>query len=144
MKKPKIFLDSTVLFSACVSESGASREIIRWGMRAKVEIILSDLVLLEVRRNLKQKHPQGLLYLQQIEDNLLYFLVIPTLENIREAQTYTEFKDAPIVAAAKQAQVDFLASFDRKHLVGVEAVSQRVKFPIMLPAQVLWEIRTNE
>lgn len=38
---------------------------------------------------------------------------------------YTALKDGPIVAAAKRAQVDYLVSLNRRHLVGVAEVAQR-------------------
>jgi hypothetical protein len=59
-------------------------------------------------------------------------------------QPYTFPKDAPIVAAAKKAQVDFVASFDRKHLVGVPHVAQRSGLAIVLPEQLLAAIRGQE
>jgi hypothetical protein len=60
---------------------------------------------------------------------------------VREAAQFTEFKDAPIVAAAVQADVDYLISRDRKHLVDVPEVEARSGIAVVLPEAALAEIR---
>jgi predicted nucleic acid-binding protein len=58
-----------------------------------------------------------------------------------QAAEYCALKDAPIVAAAKRAQVDYLVSLDRRHLVGVKEVAQRSGLKIVLPSELLEKIR---
>ncbi len=60
------------------------------------------------------------------------------------AATYTFLKDAPIVAAAKKATVDYLVSLDRKHLVGVQEVAQGSGLTIVLPEALLDAIRRQQ
>jgi hypothetical protein len=54
---------------------------------------------------------------------------------------YTHLKDAPIVAAAKRAEVDYLVSLDRKHLVGKADVADRSRLNIVLPSELLRTVR---
>jgi len=53
------------------------------------------------------------------------------------ASIYTALKDAPIVAGAIKAQVDYLVSLDRRHLVDVPEVTRGSGLKIVLPAQLL-------
>ena len=48
---------------------------------------------------------------------------------------------AAIVAAAKTAEVDYLVSLDRRHLVGVAEVAQGSGLTIMLPEELLRRMR---
>lgn len=110
------FVDASVLFAAALSLTGASREILRESIRGNVSLILSDFVKVEAERNLTRKRPDGLSVFNVILEAVDFALVNPTSEEVAEAAKYTVLKDAPIVAAAKKAQVDYLVSFDRKHL----------------------------
>ena len=47
---------------------------------------------------------------------------------------YTAAKDAPIIAAAKHAPVDYLVSLDRQHLVEVSEVAQGQVSQLSFPA----------
>jgi len=51
----RAFVDASVLFAAAYSETGASREIIRQAIRGKIQLVASQLVLEEARRNLQAK-----------------------------------------------------------------------------------------
>jgi len=51
--------------------------------------------------------------------------------------------DAPIVAAAKAANVECVVSFDRKHL-HTQSVADYVGCPIVMPAQALSRLRTGD
>lgn len=132
-----VFLDASVLFSACYSSTGASHEIIRQGYQNNLHIVLSEDVLLEVERNLGNKKPEALQLFQVFIATLPYRLVNPTIDEVKHAATYTELKDAPIVAAARKAQVDYLVSFDLQHLVNVPEVATRSDLQIVLPSQLL-------
>lgn len=46
----RVFLDSSVVFSAALSPTGASFELFMLALRADIDIVVSNLVLEEVRR----------------------------------------------------------------------------------------------
>ncbi len=137
----RVFVDASVLIAASYSPTGASREIIRQAIRGNVTLIASELVLEETRENLRAKAPEALVSLEQILDIVPFELVQPTEQQVLQAASYTALKDAPIVAAAKRARVDYLVSLDRRHLVGVPEVAQRSGLKIVLPEELLKEIR---
>ena len=132
----RAFLDSSVLFSSCVSLKGASREIIQHGLRGTVVLVISQVVLQEVERNLAEfprRAKEALAVFHEYVDSVPFAVVKATNRQVQQAARYTASKDAPIVAAAKRAKVDYLVSLDRKHLVGVEVVARRSGLTIVLP-----------
>lgn len=137
----RAFLDTSVLFAAAYSETGASREIIRQAIRGTVGLVTSPLVLEEARRNLQAKAPEVLSDLERLYEAVGFEIVRPTVRDIKVATRYVVPKDAPIVAAAKRAQVDYLVSLDQRHLVGQSDIAQRSGLKIVLPDELLEKIR---
>lgn len=137
----RVFIDSSVLIAASYSPTGASREIIRQAIQGKTELVISNLVLEETRQNLSIKAPEALPAYQQFLDAIPFETISPTKRQVLEAARYTDLKDAPIVAAAKRARVDYLVSLDRHHLVGVPEVAHRSGLKIVLPGELLEKLR---
>ena len=137
----RAFIDASVLFAASLSSTGASREIIRQAVRGQVTLVASKLVYEEVEKNLADKAPEALPAFRQFLDTVPFETVRPTKRQVLQAARYSVFKDAPMVAAAKRARVDYLVSLDRRHLVGVREVAQRSGLRIVLPSEFLGEVR---
>ena len=137
----KVFIDTSVLFAASFSSTGASREIIRLAIRGEISLVVSQLVLEEIERNLTRKAPEVLPTFWQLLDVIPLELSAPSKDEVEQAAQYTELKDAAIVAAAKTAEVDYLVSLDRRHLVGVAEVAQGSGLSIVLPEELLKNIR---
>lgn len=137
----KVFIDSSVFISAAFSATGASREIILMAIRDKISLIASPLVLAETEKNLSRKAAQALPAFRRFLDTLPLELSESTKQEVEQAATYTEIKDAPIVAAAIKAKVDYLVSLDKRHLVGVEAVTRGSGLQIVLPSDFLTTFR---
>jgi predicted nucleic acid-binding protein len=137
----RAFIDASVLFAASLSPTGASREIIRQAVRGQVALVASKLVYEEVEKNLADKAPEALPAFRQFLDTVPFETVRPTKRQVLQAAQYSALKDAPIVAAAKRARVDYLVSLDRRHLVGVKEVAQRSGLKIVLPSELLGEVR---
>ena len=139
----RAFVDTSVLFAASYSPTGASRELIRLAFQGQVQLVISDDVLEEARRNLAAKLPDGLDLFEQIVELVPFETVVPSGAEVRAADTYTDQKDAPIVAAAKQAQVDYLTSLGRRHLVDAPEVAEGSGLKIVLPHELLGVIRRH-
>jgi predicted nucleic acid-binding protein len=137
----RAFIDASVLFAASLSPTGASREIIRQAVRGQVTLVASKLVYEEVEKNLADKAPAALPAFRQFLATVPFETVRPTKRQVLQAARYSALKDAPIVAAAKRARVDYLVSLDRRHLVGVKEVAQRSGLRIVLPSEFLGEVR---
>jgi len=87
--------------------------------------------------------PPALPLLTQFLTAVSFEIVRPTKREVLLAAAYTELKDAPIVAAAKQAHVDYLVSLDRRHLVGLEIVRANSGLTIVLPEEFLSRLRSR-
>jgi len=134
----KIFFDSSALFSATLSSTGASRELIRLSMRGDLQILISEDVKIETRRNLNQKVPKLLPVLEALFQADLFIIVPdPSISEVRAAEEYVAQKDAVIIAAAKKANVNFLATFDRKHLIDPPEVSRKSGVNTATPGDIL-------
>ncbi|MBE2268134.1 MAG: putative toxin-antitoxin system toxin component, PIN family [Anaerolinea sp.] len=141
----KVFLDASVLFSAAYSAGGYARDLLVLAVQNRVQAVVSSDVLTEVERNITRKAPDKLesyrLLLKLINAELV---ADPSLEAVREVESYVVQKDAPIVAAAQQAQVDYLVTYDRKHLIDPVEVAQKSGLRIVTPETVVEEIIRSE
>lgn len=139
---PRIFIDSSVLFSAANSAKGHSRDLILMSLSGQIKIILSKYVLEETRRNLAQlKRPPM--------DEFESFLVNAGLEIIEinkqavlDAGKLIVLKDAPIIAAAKIAKVDMLVSLDKRHILDHPELEAYIQAFIVTPAQAFQKLKT--
>jgi hypothetical protein len=102
------------------------------------------LVFEEARRNLEVKAPGAVPDLETFHQAATIEMVRPSREEIEEAMVYTADKDAPVVAAARKAEVDYLVSLDREHLVEVLEVIRNSGLAILLPGDFLKEMRARE
>ena len=98
---PRIFIDSSVLFSAAYSSKGHSRDLLLMGATGKIKIIISNFVLQETVRNLSGLKKPPLKELDQIVQNASIELVDVTKLSVLDAAKLIVLKDAPIIAAAK-------------------------------------------
>jgi predicted nucleic acid-binding protein len=137
----RLFVDSSVLFSAAYSGTGYSRDILVMASRGEVTVVISDLVIEETRRNLLSFAPKEAAFFDLIITSLPFEFVFPTTDEVREAAHISVVKDAPILAAAKKARVDFLVTLDRKHLLNKPELSSFSGMPIATPEEVIRSIR---
>lgn len=138
----KVFVDTSVLFAATYSATGYARDLIRLGLQGKVILVISDDVLEEVKRNLADKAPGKLgVFTSQIEGAIFEVVGDPTRDEVLAAATYTVLKDAPIVAAAIKAQVDYLVTYDHKHLLDRPEVAEKSGLRIVTPDVVVTAIQ---
>ena len=69
-------------------------------------------------------------------------LVEPSEQEILAMQPYIVYKDAAILAAAKKANVDFLVTLDRKHMISKrEELARQIGIKIVLPSELLAFLR---
>lgn len=140
----KIFVDASVFFAASYSRTGASRELFRLAQAGLLQMVVSEIVLEEVRRNLNAKAPEVVALFEDLLQAVPHTVVDATEAQVREAALYTVAKDAPIVAAAKAARVDCLVSLDRQHLVGVLHVAGQSGLRILLPGDLLEQLKRGD
>jgi len=111
-----VFIDTSVLFSACLSKIGASAFVLGLCRKNKIKGFISRYVLSEIKRNAVQKY-------NQTEKQRLNFYILQshlsivdnsTMEEIKMCQEVINQKDAPILATAMKSKVDYLITFNTK------------------------------
>ena len=132
---PRIFLDSSAFFAAAYSRTGHAYDLLLMGVRGEIGIVISQIVITEVRRNLAESAPDRLEVLDYIMGGISFELVKPTKRQVVAAIKYVVLKDAPIVAAARMAKVDYLVTLDKKHLLGKPELVRYVRADILTPQQ---------
>ena len=104
----RLFLDANILISAAWKEGSKVTGI--WRIPG-VELVTSDHVVTECKRNLPREEQQKRLGQLLLAVRVLAFSRTPTLEN----PPLLPQKDQPVLAAAVLARADFLVTGDRKH-----------------------------
>ena len=141
---PRIFIDSSVLFSAANSATGHSRDLLVMGVNQEITIVLSSYVLQETIRNLAQLKQPPLLEFEERLSNAKPEFVEADRQAVLEAGSLIVFKDAPIIAAAKIAKVDILVSLDRKHILGKPKLETYIHAPILTPIEAFQRLKATK
>jgi uncharacterized protein len=141
---PRIFIDSSVLFSAANSNRGHSRDLMVMGANGEITIVLSDYVLEETRRNLSQLRQPPLDALDEILDSVNMEIVRVHKQAVQDAAKVIVLKDAPIIAAAKTAKVDMLVSLDKKHILNNPELENFIKASILTPAEAYQKLKASK
>ena len=116
VRRWKVFLDTSALIAGVVSASGAAREVLRLGEARVIDLVVSRQVLTEGDRNIATKLPTVLAdYRMLLEQLGLQIVEDPSAQGVREAARVIHHKDAPILAAARQAGVDYLGTWNTRH-----------------------------
>lgn len=133
----RIFIDSSVLFSAAYSEKGASRELLLMAAREEIILVVSSLVLEETRRNLSAVSSELADFFDLIVAAIPFEISQPMKDEVILAAKIVEIKDAPILAAARKAGADALVTLDKRHLLGKPELVEFAGMPIVAPGEAI-------
>ena len=137
-KQIKVFLDISVIMAGLASKSGGSHKVL---LLAELGIIIpytSEKVVTEVIRNVEKKLPGCLDLFYRFFRELPFQLTGYTDKNLELAKRLINDKDAPILAAAITAKVDWLLSLDKHFLY--ENLAEEVNFKIGTPGNFLQDL----
>ncbi len=145
MSKLNIFLDSSALIAGAISEIGAAHVLLQLGESGDILLTISEMVIVESERSIAKKSPRNLNDLRHlIKTANLRIVGNPSVEEV-EANLYLigDPNDVPILLAAMKANVDYLATHNRKHFLDDPKVAERSRLKIGMPGDVLAWIREN-
>jgi predicted nucleic acid-binding protein len=113
----RVFLDSNVILSGLLSDTGAPRIILDvlclrlpflTGMTGRYNII-------EIERNLAKKMPAAVpVYRKYLPMTNLEVIPMPSPEELKGAQCGISDKDIPVIVSAIKGKADFLVTGDKK------------------------------
>ena len=141
MQKPtqriKVFIDTNVLIAGVHSVTGASASILDLCEARVLQMVVSQQVLIEADRKFTVKFPQLVSRFRQFIHNLAPLMVEdPTPDSVEKAATIVDRKDASILAAAQNANVDFLITLDKKHFLNPKT-RQKIMLKVVSPIEFL-------
>ncbi|EKD79984.1 MAG: hypothetical protein ACD_40C00229G0003 [uncultured bacterium] len=127
----KVFLDSSVLFTAVNSPTGGSAKLLN---QKNIKCVVSRLVLHEVEKNVRKK-------LQEVHLKRFFRLVgllevvedWPDNQEIKEAERVIVKKDAVILATAKKSSCIILVTLDRRDFLQTEVITYLKPKKVMTP-----------
>lgn len=145
MSKIKVFLDSSAVMAGVISSTGAARVLLVMSEAGQIELFISEQVIVEAERSLAKKAPQVLPnFRQALKDVQPKIIKNPTPQQIKDhLYMIADPDDVPILLAAMQANVDYLATHNRKHFLDDPKVAERAGIKIGTPGDVLAWIREN-
>lgn len=141
--KPRVFLDSNVIFSGIYSPQGPAGIILEHFINGKIDIVISQQVLEEEARTIKEKLPEALSALQTLLINSTPEIIKdPLFEDIARWFELINNEDASILAAAIAAQPDYLVTGD-KHFFENRNIARQTELSIATPAQFLQRMKKD-
>ena len=135
--KPHVFLDSNVIFSGLYSPQGAPGIILEHFIMGSINVVVSQQVLEEVIRTIKEKLPEALPALKRLLLNKPpHVIADPKLEEIERWAKKLPPGDAAILAAALSAKPDYFVTGDN-HFIANRTIGVEAGLHIVTPAQFL-------
>lgn len=100
--------------------------------------MLSAYVLDETERNILKRAPHVHLDFLRLRDNLIYLVSQPSDALIVDTTRVVVEKDAPIIAAAREANASLVATYDRNHLLSKrQEISEAFGVTVAIPEEIL-------
>lgn len=132
----RVFLDTNVVVSGLYSQVGAPASILRLGLAGKVQIVISQLVADEAVAAAADKLPSVLADLHHwLHSGDLEFAPDPSLKAVETIRPPVNWDDAPIVAAALNADVQYFVTGDRRLLAELKGMN--LPFAALTPRQFI-------
>lgn len=135
----KVFLDSSVIIAALLSPEGGSAQIFEFCEAGVLKGYISKDVKKECEEVIKRKFPEA----ETDFKKLLKIVHLKLMKNVkptflRNAKSWISHpKDSKILAAAKQAEVNYLLTLDIKHFIKDPHVSEKANIKILTPGDFL-------
>ena len=137
----QVFIDTSALIAGILSPTGAAHEVLRLCEAHVVQAVMSRQVLIEADRNLADKLPAIMPEYRAFLTHLAPHIVAdPPQASVERAKALIHHNDAPILAAALLANVDYLVTWNTRHFQK-KAVRDAAPFPIVTPGEFLEAFR---
>jgi predicted nucleic acid-binding protein len=144
-RNPKVYLDTSALFSGIWSDKGGARLVLKLGEVGVVRLLVGSLVLTEIETVIRSKAPDLLGVLALVLDRSNIQVVRSTSpETLQRILTFLQNTgDAHVLAVAWDNEVDYFVTLDRKHFIGNEMLRDAVPFVMGTPGDFLSWYRTR-
>lgn len=131
-KTVRIFLDSNVILSGLLSDSGAPRlilDVLSMELPHLVAVT-GQFNIIEIERNIRKKAPKVLPIYQEYFPKLRIEIVpMPTPAEVTKHIGIIADKDTPVLVSAIKGKADFLVTGDKKHF---DKIKKAGTFPFII------------
>ena len=133
----RVFLDTNVLFSGLYSPVGAPNRVLEAASGGAFQLVVSANVLGELVRNVRNKAPHLLVDVNEFLNGASIEVVESPPASELEGWHDAGFgSDAPIIAAAVSAEVDYFCTGDRR-LLGDAERGKLGRLRVVSPAELI-------
>jgi predicted nucleic acid-binding protein len=142
LKNRKVFLDTSVVFAAVLSDQGGARVLFRLAEIGAIRLMIGPSVLKEADEVVRRKAPKSMPLLAQLLDAAHVEIGQPALAHQQE-QALAIIKyppDAAVLAEALRAEPDWVITHDQEHFLS-EPGLQDLPFKVGTPGDLLAEIK---
>lgn len=143
-KNLKVFLDTSVLFSAVLSQSGGARKLFHLAEAGLLQLIVGITVLREADEVVRRKAPASLpLLAQLLEAGQVETCSAPTPKQIESARNLVAYTpDARVLAEAIRAEADWFVTHDKEHFLKAKK-EINLSFEIGTPGDLLQKFKDD-
>ena len=143
-KKPRLFLDTSVIFAAVLSPTGGARKLFLLGEAGLMQLVVGPTVLRECQEVIQRKSPATLPTLAQLLASAsLETSQAPAQKQISVAQAYVQYApDARVLAEAMLAKPDWFVTHDMEHFLHHRS-KINLPFEIGTPGDVLQRFKDD-
>lgn len=142
--RPRVFLDSNVIFSGLYSSQGAPGVILEHFVNGVIRVVVSQQVLEEVIHTIKEKLPEALPALRTLLVNAPPEVTAdPKPGDIERCAKRLPVADAAILMAAIASQSDYFVTGDN-HFIENSSIAEEAGLRIVTPSQFLKFLESGE
>lgn len=132
----RVLFNASVVLAGFKSPKGGSGKILSWVKKKKIKGLISEIILDEVLRNASRIGFSDEELDNRVKTIFNHINKEPKQKNVEQfKKVVLDFGDAHVLASAKESQVDFLVTLDKKHLL---ILQDKIKtFKIVTPGQLI-------
>lgn len=122
----RIFLDTSIIFAAVLSETGGARKLFRLGEAGVIQLILGSNVLRECEEVVRRKAPASLPTLAYLLELGMVEIATQSPDDfVEQAKDFVAYEpDAYVLAEAIAAEPDWFITHDKAHFLKVNLGSR--------------------
>lgn len=139
---PRVLFNASVIFSAYCSATGASRKLMVFIKRKRINGLISETILDELLKHADKIPMEREQLRREVDQYFGIILPAPKEKNVsRYQQSMLDPGDAHLFATYEEAKCDYLVSLDKHHVLSLKGKLQGVI--ILAPVELLKVLRKH-